>query len=366
MDLWSGSLEVMVNMISENFWQGKRVLVTGHTGFKGSWLSMWLYKMGAEVTGVSLVPSTSPNLFELARVNNIINSRFCDIRNYAELVEQLQVARPELIIHLAAQSLVRPSYVDPLATFATNVMGSANLLEAVRVLNSVRVIVMVTTDKVYLNNEWIFPYREEDTLGGHDPYSASKAASEILIASYRDAFFKAKRIAVASARAGNVIGGGDWSEDRLIPDAVRAWEANRALDVRSPQALRPWQHVLEPLYGYLTLAEKLWHDPKLAGAFNFGPDTNESASVFDVIEIARKAYANSNVNYGHKTTEIKEAGLLAIENIKSRLVLGVKPRWNLAESVERTMQWYLSHSAGHDAHELCLNEITQYERRLAE
>ena len=361
MEQWQGSVEVMVIMNMVDFWKGKRVLVTGHSGFKGSWLSLWLHRMGAEVTGISLEPNTSPNLFELAGVKSLIQSRFIDIRNYSELLAQVKFAQPELVFHLAAQPLVRASYVEPLATFATNVMGTANLLEALRFLDSVKVVVMVTTDKVYKNNEWIYPYREGDVLGGHDPYSASKAASEILIASYRDAFLKEQGVSVASARAGNVIGGGDWSEDRLIPDAVRAWESNLNLDIRNPKAIRPWQHVLEPLQGYLTLAERLWHEPELAGAFNFGPDTNESASVQEVIELARKAYTNAIVSYGANTDSIKEAGWLAIETAKSRFVLDVKPKWNLTETVNRAMNWYAAQYAGQDAYKLCLDEIMQYE-----
>ncbi len=239
-------------MMSTAFWHGKRVLVTGHTGFKGGWLVLWLRQLGATVCGTALPPATNPNLFELARVAEGIDSHFCDIRDSEHLAALVRACRPDIVLHLAAQPLVRASYRDPLGTFSSNIMGTAHVLDALRGLDSVRVALMVTTDKVYRNLEQPYPYREDDALGGHDPYSASKAASEIVIASYRDAFLREQGVAVASARAGNVIGGGDWSEDRLIPDAVRAWQADEILEIRRPQAIRPWQHVLEPLHGYLT------------------------------------------------------------------------------------------------------------------
>ena len=239
------------------FWRGKRVLLTGHTGFKGSWLALWLQRLGADVTGLALPPTTMPNLFELAHIKDGISNHFCDIRNSTALAKIIHNAHPEIVFHLAAQPLVRASYRDPLATYATNVMGTAHLLDALRSLNSTKVAVMVTTDKVYRNNEWDYPYRETDALGGHDPYSASKAASEIVIASYHEAYLAEQGVAVASARAGNVIGGGDWSEDRLIPDLVRSVTQKETLEIRSPNATRPWQHVLESLSGYLCLGRKL-------------------------------------------------------------------------------------------------------------
>ncbi|MCG9083918.1 CDP-glucose 4,6-dehydratase [Laribacter hongkongensis] len=347
--------------MSTAFWDGKRVLVTGHTGFKGGWLVLWLQRLGALVCGIALPPSTTPNLFELAQVAEDIDSHFCDIRDAERLTTLVRAYRPEIVLHLAAQPLVRASYRDPLATFSSNIMGTAHVLDALRSLESVRVAVMATTDKVYRNLEQPYPFREEDALGGHDPYSASKAASEVVIASYRDAFLTEQGVAVASARAGNVIGGGDWSEDRLIPDAVRAWQANEILDIRRPQAIRPWQHVLEPLHGYLTLAEKLWHHPELAGAYNFGPHTHEAATVREVIELARKAYGKANVSYGDGSSGPHEAGWLALETAKARLTLGLQPRWNLAETVTRTMAWYQAQHAGADARKLCLTEIANYQ-----
>lgn len=346
------------------FWRGKRVLLTGHTGFKGSWLAIWLHKLGAKVAGIGLPPTTTPSLFTLAEVEKVCESHFCDIRDAFALSELIKAARPEIVFHLAAQSLVRASYQEPLETFASNIMGTTHVLDALRGLDCVSVAVMVTTDKVYRNNEWRYPYRENDALGGHDPYSASKAASEIVIASYRDAFLSSQGVAVASARAGNVIGGGDWSEDRLIPDAVRAWKTGQPLEIRSPHAIRPWQHVLEPLNGYLTLAQKLWQQPELAGAYNFGPQTDEAVTVRQVVELARKAYDHGEVNYGDGTEEPHETDRLTLEIAKARISLGVTPKWALVESVNRTMAWYRAQHAGASARNLCEAEIAVYEALL--
>ena len=348
-------------MMNTAFWHGKRVLVTGHTGFKGGWLVLWLRQLGVTVCGIALPPATNPNLFELARVADGIDSHFCDIRDAGRLAALVRAFRPEIVLHLAAQPLVRASYRDPLGTFSSNIMGTAHVLDALRGLDSVRVALMVTTDKVYRNLEQPYPYREDDALGGHDPYSASKAASEIVIASYRAALLKEQGVAVASARAGNVIGGGDWSEDRLIPDAVRAWQADEILEIRRPQAIRPWQHVLEPLHGYLTLAEKLWHHPDLAGAYNFGPHTHEAATVKEVVELARQAYGKGDVRYGDGSSGPHEAGWLALETAKARVGLDVQPRWDLAETVTRTIAWYQAQHAGADARKLCLAEIANYQ-----
>ena len=343
------------------FWSGKRVLLTGHTGFKGAWMSLLLHRLGASVSGISLPPATTPNLFGLANIGGITDSRFCDIRDASALATSISQAQPQIVFHLAAQALVHASYRDPLTTFATNVQGTANLLDALRQLNAVRVVVAVTTDKVYKNLDQPYPYRETDVLGGHDPYSASKAAAEIVIASYRDSYLAEKCIAVASARAGNVIGGGDWSDDRLIPDAVRAWEANESLQIRRPQAIRPWQHVLEPLAGYIKLAEQLWQQPALAGAYNFGPETHEAATVRDVVQLAQSAYGKGQVVWGDGTQGPHEAGWLALEIAKGRTVLGVKPRWPLAESVQRTMHWYRQLHVGDDASGLCQADIAAFE-----
>jgi CDP-glucose 4,6-dehydratase len=347
--------------MSKCFFHGKRVLLTGHTGFKGSWLVLWLHRLGAKVTGISLPPNTIPNLFSLAGIEEICESHFCDIRDSAALDTLIKQIQPEIVFHLAAQPLVRTSYCEPVETFGANVMGTAHVLDSLRGLNCTRVAVMVTTDKVYRNQEWPWPYREDDALGGHDPYSASKAAGEIVIASYRDAFLEEQGVAVASARAGNVIGGGDWSQDRLIPDAVGAWQKGQTLEVRRPDAIRPWQHVLESLAGYLTLAEKLWQQPGLAGAYNFGPETNQTATVRDVVEIARNSYGRGEVRYGNGSDGPHEATWLALEVAKSTHNLGVKARWDLTESIENTMSWYRAQYEGEGARALCEAQIGEYE-----
>ncbi|WP_238923404.1 CDP-glucose 4,6-dehydratase [Achromobacter ruhlandii] len=345
---------------SPAFWRQKRVLLTGHTGFKGGWLALWLQRLGAQVTGVSLPPATSPSLFEAARLKLAVDHHEIDIRDAAALRARVRQARPQIVLHLAAQALVRPSYAAPVDTFATNVMGTAHLLDALRSVPDAKVAVMVTTDKVYRNNEWPYPYREHDTLGGHDPYSASKAASELVIASYRDAFLTQQGLAVATARAGNVIGGGDWSVDRLLPDAVRAWRDGGELLVRRPQSVRPWQHVLEPLAGYLTLAETLWRDPALADAYNFGPDAAEAAPVRTVIDLAQAAYGRGSTVYAEHPQGPHEAGLLTLDTSKARAVLGVAPRWPLATAVTRSMDWYRRFDAGEDALALCQADIDRY------
>lgn len=343
------------------FWRGKRVLLTGHTGFKGAWLALWLNRMGAKVIGISLAPVTSPNLFTQAGIDASVGSHFHDIRDMAGTAALISQANPDVVFHLAAQALVRASYRSPTDTFATNVLGTAHVLEAVRTMASVRAVVAVTTDKVYHNHEHWYPYRESDALGGRDPYSASKAAAEMVIASYRDSFLAGQGVAVASARAGNVIGGGDWSEDRLIPDAVRAWTANHVLRVRRPDAIRPWQHVLEPVAAYLRLAQQIWEHPNLAAAYNFGPETNEAATVREVIELARGAYSRGEVEWGDGSEGPHEAGSLALEIAKARTELGVRPLWSLTTAVTRTMDWYRRQCDGEDARALCEADIRHYE-----
>ncbi len=343
------------------FWRDKRVLVTGHTGFKGAWLGFWLRRLGAQVTGIALEPVGTPTLHALLGSDASAGHHACDIRDAAATAAITARARPEIVFHLAAQALVRQGYREPLQTYATNVQGTANVLEAVRHAGSVRAVVVVTTDKVYRNLEQPFPYRETDALGGHDPYSASKAAAEIVVASYRDSFLAALGIAVASARAGNVIGGGDWSDDRLIPDAVRAWSTGQALSIRRPRAVRPWQHVLEPLAGYLRLAECLWADPKHASAFNFGPETHEAATVQHVIDLARSAFGRGEVAWGDGTEGPHEAGWLALEVARARHALGVQPRWPLVTGVQRTMGWYRELAAGARADALCSADVDAFE-----
>lgn len=347
----------MVATASPAFWRGKRVLLTGHTGFKGGWTALWLTRMGAEVTGIALAPNTRPNLFDKLGLGDLVTSHVADIRDRATLAMLVKAAKPDIVLHMAAQPLVRASYREPVETFATNVMGTTHLLEALRGLDTTRVGVMITTDKVYHNLETAYPYRESDALGGYDPYSASKGASEIVIASYRDSFLRADGKAIASARAGNVIGGGDWSEDRLIPDAVRAWLSGTTLEIRRPQSIRPWQHVLEPINAYLVLAEQLWSNPDLAGAYNIGPQTHEAATVRTVIEHARQHFPQAQVAYGDGTAGPHEAGWLALETAKARTLLGIQPRWDIAESITRTMAWYRAEADGAAALTLCDADI---------
>ena len=346
---------------SSHFWKGRRVLLTGHSGFKGAWLALWLSKLGAKVTGISLPPTSTPNLFTLANVAQITNSHYVDIRDADGVSRIVKGAEPEIVFHLAAQALVRPGYKDPLGTFATNVLGTANVLNSLRGVDSVRAAVAVTTDKVYKNLESIEPYRETDILGGYDPYSASKAASELIISSYKDSYLAAQGIAVASARAGNVVGGGDWSVDRLIPDAIRAWDINVPLEIRRPNAVRPWQHVLEPLNGYLVLAESLYSDRNLAGAYNFGPKSSEAATVRKVIELANQVYGNGRILWGAGADGPHETNLLSLDTSKARDVLEVSPRWNLTQTITRTMNWYQQKKgSAASALELCEADIAAF------
>ena len=354
----------LAGIANPKFWVNKRVLLTGHTGFKGAWLALMLSRMEAKVTGISLPPNSNPNLFSLAKIDQCIESHFIDIRDAKAIGKVVDQVKPEIVLHLAAQALVRAGYKDPLTTFETNIIGTANVLDSLRGKDFARVVVAITTDKVYKNLEHHYPYRETDALGGHDPYSASKAGSEIIISSYRDSYLSQQGVAVASARAGNVIGGGDWSDDRLIPDAVRAWNTGAVLEIRRPQAIRPWQHVLEPLNAYLVLAEKLYVDPSLAGAYNIGPQTNEAATVQEVIELAKQCYGQGTVLYGEGDEGPHEAGILTLEIAKARDLLGVNPRWNLLATIERTMNWYQKHKEGVNAATLCEEDIEKFNKAL--
>jgi CDP-glucose 4,6-dehydratase len=350
----------MTAAIDASFWRGKRVLLTGHTGFKGAWLVQWLARLGAEVTGIALAPDTAPNLYDDAKVETLCRSHVCDIRDAPALGALIRQAQPEIVFHLAAQALVREGYRAPVATFASNVMGTVHVLDALRGLSCTRVAVMVTTDKVYRETALHRAHQEDDALGGADPYSASKAACELVIAGYRDAFLAAQEIAVASARAGNVIGGGDWSADRLIPDAVRAWQAGEVLRLRRPLAVRPWQYVLEPLSGYLILAQKLWHGSAAAGAYNFGP-ADAAARVRDVVELACGFYGRGEAVYGDGSEGPHESAWLALEVGKARDALGIVPVLTLAEALERTMIWYRAYAQGSDAGTLCRAELAAFE-----
>ena len=342
------------------FWKGKKVLITGHTGFKGAWLATWLNRMGARVYGISLAPETKPNLYETANIARITDSAFCDIRNTGEIAAHLARIEPDIVFHLAAQALVLRGYEQPVETFQTNVMGTANVLNAIRNISQTRVAVVVTTDKVYENLELSVPFREDDKLGGHDPYSASKAAAEILVASFRSSALAGKA-ALSTMRAGNVMGGGDWSENRLIPDAVKAWTKGETLVVRNPASVRPWQHVLEPLAGYLILAEMTWDNPALAAAYNIGPDSADVATVEAVIALAQGSFGKGEFMSSGSEPKKREAVHLALDNSRARRELDVSPRWKLATAVHRTMTWYRQFNGGASASKLCNDDIDAYE-----
>ncbi len=357
----TSALEDVVTALDAGFWRGRQVLLTGHTGFKGAWLALWLHRLGARVTGLALAPATTPNLFTVAGVARRLDHHVADIRDASALAAVVRKAQPEVVIHLAAQALVRPSYDAPAPTFATNFMGTVHLLDAMRGLDSVRVVLVATTDKVYRNREDGHAFVETDELGGHDPYSASKAAAEIAIASYRDAFLREAGVAVASVRAGNVMGGGDWSQDRLLPDAMRAWGAALPLEVRRPDAVRPWQHVLQPLHAYLRLVENLWHQPSLASAYNSGPDGAQCASVRAVLQLAQLAYGSGELRYAEHTQGVHEAGVLLLNSSKIRTVIGEQVGWTLAQTVFRTVAWYRSLQGGDDAARMCDEDIRAFE-----
>jgi len=342
------------------FWKRRKVWLSGHTGFKGAWLSWWLRQLGAEVFGHSLLPPTDPSLFGLLALEQQMDHRIADIRDPASTQKSIRDFQPEIVFHLAAQSLVRPGYEDPLGTFGSNVMGTAHVLDAVRQNETARVVVCVTTDKVYRNPESGRPFREEDPLGGRDPYSASKAGAEMVVACYRDSFLTPRGVAVAAARAGNVIGGGDWSRDRLLPDAVRAWGKGKMLTVRNPEATRPWQHVLEPLAAYLRLAENLFQKPSLAGDYNFGPPPDQRTTVRQVVEMARKAFGSGEIRWGKTAGEPHEAKTLSLDTGKAAQVLGIQPVWTPEEAVERAMTWYRRHRQGESPATLCQENLEAF------
>jgi CDP-glucose 4,6-dehydratase len=346
-----------------SFWRDRSVLVTGHTGFKGSWLCLWLQALGARVSGYSLPPPTTPSLFEAARVGQQMGHFEGDVRDAERLGKVFQDSAPEVVFHLAAQSLVREGYRDPVGTITTNVIGTVNLLEAVRRQPTVRAVVVVTSDKCYLNREWLWPYREDEPLGGKDPYSASKACAEIVSAAWRDSFL-AERTGLATARAGNVIGGGDWAPDRLVPDALRAWQQGRVLKVRSPQAVRPWQDVLEPLSGYLLLAEQLC-EGKGIGAWNFGPAEDASLSVADLLEHLSACWGAEAQWQGELGEHPVEAGLLRIDSSRARQLLGWCPRLRGNDMFARVVSWHRAWLAGQDMRQFSMDQISEYERATA-
>lgn len=347
--------------MTPEFWRGKRVLLTGHTGFKGSWLSLWLQAMGAELKGLALDPPTTPSLFVEANVAQGMVSQIGDIRDYDTVLKAVAEFKPEIVIHMAAQPLVRYSYKNPIETYATNVMGTVHLLEAIRQTGTAKVVVNVTTDKCYENKEWVWGYREDEPMGGFDPYSSSKGCSELVTSAYRRSYFKETGIALASGRAGNVIGGGDWAEDRLVPDILRAFENNQPVVIRNPNSTRPWQHVLEPLSGYLTLAEKLWHEPKAyAEGWNFGPRDEDARPVGWIVDRMASKWgdgASCQIDGGDHP---HEANYLKLDISKARQRLSWAPRWSLDTALNKIVEWHQGWLTKADVRAVSLEQINQY------
>lgn len=359
---------VIMNIdIFNNFYKGKRVLVTGHTGFKGSWLSIWLHELGAEVIGIGLDPFTERDNYVLSGIGNKIKADIrADIRDGERMKEIFSEFQPEIVFHLAAQPLVRLSYDKPVETYETNVMGTINIMEAIRCTESAKVAVMITTDKCYENKEQIWGYRENEPMGGYDPYSSSKGAAEIAISSWRRSFFnpadygKKHHVSIASVRAGNVIGGGDWALDRIIPDCIKALEAGKDIDIRSPKAIRPWQHVLEPLSGYMLLAQKMWNEPvKYCEGWNYGPLPESISTVWEVANKVVENYGSGKLNDVSDSNALHEAKLLMLDISKAKFQLGWEPRMNISQCVELTVDWYKRYRSK-DVYEICLQQINKY------
>lgn len=353
-----------VAQVDPIFWKDKRVFLTGHTGFKGSWLSLWLASMGAKVTGYALTPNTTPNLFDVLVIDSLIEkSNIADIRDLVSLQNAMSEAKPDVVIHMAAQPLVRYSYANPVETYATNVMGTVHVLECTRSIDSVRATIIVTTDKCYENKEWVWGYRENEPMGGYDPYSNSKGCAELVTSAYRQSYFSGPNSInkVASARAGNVIGGGDWSEDRLIPDAIKAFETNKPLMIRNPLSTRPWQHVLEPLSGYLTLAQVLYErGSPFASAWNFGPRDEDNRAVKEVIDLLISGWGNAARWEKEGSEQPHEANLLKLDCSKARTKLGWLPKWNLEAAMQKIVEWQKAYQAKENMQAVSLSQINDY------
>lgn len=353
--------------IFQDFYKGKKVLVTGHTGFKGSWLSIWLRELGAEVIGFSLEPATEKDNFVLADLSNKIIDVRGDIRDAKSVNAVLDKYQPDIVFHLAAQPIVRLSYEQPVETYQTNVMGTINVMEAFRHCKSAKVAVMITTDKCYENREQIWGYRENEPMGGYDPYSSSKGAAEIAISSWRRSFMNPEKYsqhgkAIASVRAGNVIGGGDWAKDRIIPDCIRALEGNLPIEIRNRTAVRPWQHVLEPLSGYMLLAQKMWNEPtKYCEGWNFGPNAESIATVWDIASLLINSYGKGSLKDASDPNAVHEANLLMLDISKARILLHWNPRLDLAQTAQLVADWYLKYKT-QNVYDLCVEQIKQYLR----
>jgi len=348
--------------LNQNYWRGKKIFLTGHTGFKGSWLSLWLHELGANVFGYSLDPITQPSLYNVLDLDNKVNSIIGDIRDYNYLNEQISLVNPEILVHMAAQPLVRDSYLDPLYTYQTNIMGTTNILDIARKNNSIKSILVITSDKCYHNIEKNYHYKESDALGGYDPYSSSKGCADIVASAYYNSYFSKDKVGLSIARAGNVIGGGDWSKDRIIPDAVRAFSENNDLVIRNPNAVRPWQFILDPLFGYLLLIEKLSFDPdKYSGPWNFGPKEGTDQSVRFICDKIVSLWSNK-ANWTSKgDKEFHEANLLLLNSDKAKKHLGWKSRCDLDITLEKTIQWYLNfYSKEKDIFEFTISQINDY------
>lgn len=354
----------LIGKVSPSFWKGKKVFVTGHTGFKGSWLSLWLQDMGAIVKGYALEPNTTPNLFTEAKVGQNMNSEMGDITDLIQITASMVSFNPEVLIHMAAQPLVRLSYKEPVLTYATNVMGTVNVLEAARKCSKLKAIVSVTTDKCYENKEWAWGYRENEPMGGHDPYSSSKGCAELVTAAYRKSFFNENNSAfLASARAGNVIAGGDWSDDRLIPDILKAFEKNEPVIVRNPMATRPWQHVLEPLSGYLVLAQHLYEGRSdFAEGWNFGPKDEDCKPVSWILDKMVTKWGKGASWELDKDNNPHEAGYLKLDCSKAASQLNWYPKWNLEYTLESIINWHQHYLLGKNIQEQCLLEIAKYQK----
>ncbi|WP_282088238.1 CDP-glucose 4,6-dehydratase [Aquimarina algiphila] len=350
----------------KGYYKGKKILITGHTGFKGSWMSLILSKLGADVYGYALDPYTKPNLFESAKINELVTSYIGDIRDHSKLFDVVNKIKPDIVIHMAAQPLVRESYRKPMETYEVNVMGTINLLEVIREVGGVTVTVNVTTDKCYENREWHWGYRENEAMGGKDPYSSSKACSELVTSSYRSSFFNPEnfenhKMALASARAGNVIGGGDWSDDRLIPDFIRSIIDNKKIEIRNPKAIRPWQHVLECLYGYLTLIEKASRgEKKYCDAWNFGPDESNSRNVEWIVSELCGMWGDQASYSITPSNDFHEANYLKLDCSKAKNELKWFPRWDISTTLEKTVQWNKAFMNGEDAREISFKQIEEY------
>jgi len=352
--------------VNREFWKGKKVFLTGHTGFKGAWLSLWLQDCGALIAGYALAPNTKPNLFDAALVADGMQSVIGDVRDLDKLTKTMRHFSPEIVIHMAAQPLVRLSYKNPVDTYSTNVMGTVNLLEAVRNTGSVKAVVNVTTDKCYENKEWIWGYREDEPMGGHDPYSNSKGCSELVTAAYRSSFFNYSGSAkIASGRAGNVIGGGDWADDRLIPDIFKSFENKESVVVRNPSATRPWQHVLEPLSGYLVLAERLYLDgDEYAEGWNFGPHDDDVKPVSEIIEYLVERWGAGASWIHDESEQPHEAQLLKLDISKAKKLLGWAPKWSLFTALNSIVEWHKEWLNGGDIKAITLKQIHKFENLL--